>query len=99
MTGCVVERDRLANGEATPAQALAPQDLPALFHRLNNQLGVILANAELLETRLSSPPERARAAQVVAGALDAIQTIQDLRRLLGGGSDRALDTVLNPSAD
>ena len=28
-----------------------PADLGLLFHRLNNQLGIILANAELLETK------------------------------------------------
>lgn len=66
-------------------------DLPALFHRLNNQLGVILANAELLETRAASESERARAAQVVSGALDAIASVQQLRRLVGAGSDRPSD--------
>jgi hypothetical protein len=54
-----------------------------VFHRLNNQLGVILANAELLETRLTGETERARASQVVSGALSAISTIQDLRRIVG----------------
>jgi hypothetical protein len=54
-----------------------------LFHRLNNQLGVILANAELLESRLADETQRARAGQVVAGALDAIATIQRLRRIAG----------------
>jgi hypothetical protein len=58
-------------------------DLPRVFHRLNNQLGVILANAELLEARLTAETERARASQVVSGALEAISTIQDLRRLMG----------------
>ena len=28
-----------------------PADLGSLFHRLNNQLGIILANAELLEAK------------------------------------------------
>jgi hypothetical protein len=63
-------------------------DFSRLFHRLNNQLGIILANAELLETRLTDETQRARASQVVAGALDAITTIQDLRQMVG---DRAFD--------
>ena len=49
-------------------------DLSQLFHVLNNQLGIILANAELLENRLADSSHRARAGQVVASALDAIQT-------------------------
>lgn len=57
-------------------------DLSRVFHRLNNQLGVILANAELLEARLTEEAQRARAGQVVTGVLEAITTIQDLRRLL-----------------
>ena len=63
----------------TPSQT----ELLRLFHRLNNQLGVILANAELLESRLVDETQRARAGQVVAGALDAIATIQRLRRMAG----------------
>lgn len=59
-----------------------PPDLSQVFHRLNNQLGVILANAELLEARLVDETQRARAGQVVNGALDAVSTVQELRRLL-----------------
>jgi hypothetical protein len=63
----------------------APPDISLVFHRLNNQLGIILANAELLEARLTDETQRARAGLVVSGALDAISTVQDLRRLVGLG--------------
>jgi len=59
---------------------VAPEDLPSLFHQLNNQLGVLLANAELLERRLADD-HRARAAQLVSSAVDAIGTAQRIRRL------------------
>ena len=68
--------------EARPAD-VGPAALSQVFHRLNNQLGVILANAELLEARLTEEAQRARAGQVVSGALEAISAIQDLRRLVG----------------
>lgn len=55
-------------------------DLRPLFHRLNNQLGIILAHAELLESKSSDEISRARAAQVVASALDAMATANDIRR-------------------
>lgn len=58
-------------------------DLSRVFHRLNNQLGVVLANAELLEARLTDETQRARAGQVVTGALDAISAVQDLRKIVG----------------
>lgn len=58
-------------------------DLTSVFHRLNNQLGIILANAELLEARLTEEGQRARASQVVSGALEAISTIQQLHTLVG----------------
>ena len=38
-------RDPVSSGRGHPSSP----DLARLFHRLNNQLGVILANAELLE--------------------------------------------------
>jgi GAF domain-containing protein len=56
-------------------------DVSRLFHQLNNQLGIILANAELLESRLTDATHRARASQVVASALDAIDTARRVRQL------------------
>lgn len=61
---------------ATPADI----DLRALFHRLNNQLGIILAHAELLEARAGDDVGRARAAQVVSSVLDAMGTAKEIRR-------------------
>ncbi len=57
-----------------------PVDLRLLFHRLNNQLGIILANAELLEAKLTDEQNRARAAQLVTSALDAMGTAREIRR-------------------
>jgi hypothetical protein len=56
-------------------------ELKLLFHRLNNQLGIILAHAELLEAKSPDEMNRARAAQVVASALDAMGTAKEIRRL------------------
>ena len=64
-------------GIAQPGGPSASADLLRLFHRLNNQLGVILANSELLESRLTDETHRARAAQVVSGALEAIAAVHD----------------------
>ena len=58
----------------------ASPELRLLFHRLNNQLGIILANAELLEAKALDEATRARAAQVVASALDAMTTANEIRR-------------------
>jgi hypothetical protein len=55
------------------------QVLRVLFHRLNNQLGIILANAELLEQKAPDDIHRARAAQVVLSVLDAMGTTKELR--------------------
>src|SRR5205823_14556767 len=52
----------------------------SLFHRLNNQLGIILANAELLEAKATDDVHRARAAQVVTSALEAMGTAKEIRR-------------------
>ena len=60
----------------------------ALFHQLNNQLGIILANAELLESRLPEQDRnRARAAQIVASAIDAISTVQDISSRTGRSAE------------
>jgi hypothetical protein len=54
-------------------------DLGLLFHRLNNQLGIILANAELLEAKADTDSTRARAAQVVSSVLEAMATAREIR--------------------
>jgi hypothetical protein len=54
-------------------------DQRALLHRLNNQLGVILAHAELLETKAQDDAQRARASQVVNAALQAMAVSRELR--------------------
>ena len=56
-------------------------ELRVLFHRLNNQLGIILAHAELLERKAPDEMNRARAAQVVASALEAMGTAKEIRRV------------------
>lgn len=53
--------------------------LREMFHRLNNQLGIILAHAELLEAKATDEATRARAAQVVASTLQAMGTARELR--------------------
>jgi hypothetical protein len=58
-----------------------PPEVRALFHRLNNELGIILAHAELLETKASGESDRTRAAQIVTSVLDALSTARELRRL------------------
>ena len=74
------------NPVAGKAVTDSPPDLARLFHRLNNQLGIILANAELLEVRLVDEVQRARAGHIVAGALEAMSAIHDLRRAVGVGN-------------
>ena len=54
----------------------------ALLHRLNNQLGVILAHAELLEAKAADPAERGRASQVVSAAVKAIAVSRELNETL-----------------
>ncbi|MGE0703922.1 MAG: hypothetical protein AB7F99_05350 [Vicinamibacterales bacterium] len=61
------------------AQMDEPGDLRLLFHRLNNQLGIILAHAELLEAKATDDVNRARAAQIVGGVLEAMRTTREIR--------------------
>jgi hypothetical protein len=56
-------------------------ELRLLFHRLNNQLGIILAHAELLEAKAANEMNRARAVQVVSSALEAMATAKEIRRV------------------
>ena len=57
----------------------ADGDLRVLFHRLNNQLGIILACAELLEFKAGDDISRTRASEVVAKVLDAMGTAKAIR--------------------
>jgi len=61
--------------------APAPTDPPlrSLFHRLNNQLGVVLAHAELLELKAPDAVNRTRAEQVVNSVLEAMRTAKEIR--------------------
>ena len=66
-----------------PEDIHSPQmdsELRLLFHQLNNQLGIILAHAELLEARAADATSRARAAQVVHSVLEAMGTAKEIRR-------------------
>jgi hypothetical protein len=54
-------------------------DLRLLFHQLNNQLGIILAHAELLELKVTDEGHRARVSQVVSSVLDAMGTARQIR--------------------
>ena len=55
-------------------------ELQGLFHRLNNQLGIVLAHAELLEAKASDAVNRERASQIVSGALAALGTVREIRQ-------------------
>ena len=55
-----------------------PAELRVLIHRLNNQLGIILAHAELLEIKSPDDVYRARASQIVATALEAMGTSREI---------------------
>jgi hypothetical protein len=74
MSGPFTVEQLLAKGQMDETPALRH-----LFHQLNNQLGIILAHAELLETKAADDMSRARAAQVVASALDAMSTAKEIR--------------------
>jgi hypothetical protein len=62
-------------------------ELRLLFHRLNNQLGIILAHAELLESKASDEMNRSRAAQVVSSTLEAMGTANEIRRMSAPPAD------------
>lgn len=74
------------------------EDLGLLFHRLNNQLGIILANAELLEAKLGEDSARARASQVVASALEAMTTAREIRLRLKDEAGQISDLAADPSS-
>ncbi len=61
-------------------KALEAVDLQSLFHRLNNQLGIILAHAELLEAKAPDDLHRGRAVQVVDAALESMSLVRAIRQ-------------------
>jgi hypothetical protein len=65
-------------------------DLRALLHRLNNELGALLAHAELLQAKVPDPVNQARAAQVVTSALAAMTTAREIRQQLSPESPKQL---------
>ena len=67
------------NPGSDPGTAEASPEMQRLFHRLNNQLGIILAHAELLEAKAADDGHRARASQVVSSVLDAMSTAREIR--------------------
>ena len=65
-------------------QSQRDRELQALYHRLTNQLGVVLAQAELLESKAAADDSiRNRAAQLVASTLAALATVRELRQKIG----------------
>lgn len=64
-----------------------PPELRVLFHRLNNQLGIILAHAELMEAKAADATSRSRASQVVTSVLDAMGTAKEIRTQLGSSEN------------
>jgi hypothetical protein len=62
---------------------MSTEDPKALLHKLNNQLGVILAHAELIESKALDAAQKARASQVVNAALQAMAVSRELRESVG----------------
>jgi len=78
----VTTRTLLATAREGRRMGPEPPDSNTLFHRLNNQLGIILANAELLEAKCADESSRARASQVVTSVIEAMSTARELRVLV-----------------
>ena len=78
--------------ESAGNETVESAELRLLFHRLNNQLGIILAHAELLEAKADDEAHRARASQVVTSVLEAMGTARAIR-------DRAREAAVSPALD
>jgi hypothetical protein len=82
--------DRLALYLENPSKRSVMDESPELrrlFHRLNNQLGIILAHAELMEAKAADEVNRSRAAQVVTSVLEAMGTAKEIRLQVGQFDD------------
>jgi hypothetical protein len=69
----------VAPPDASSDASLESPELRLLFHRLSNELGIILAHAELLEAKAGDQVSRTRAMQVVSSVLDAMSTVREIR--------------------
>ncbi|HEV3216556.1 MAG TPA: hypothetical protein VGZ27_12575 [Vicinamibacterales bacterium] len=65
-----------------------PEELRRLFHTLNNQLGIILAHAELMEKKAVDEHSRSRAGQVLSSVLDAMGTAKQIRLQIGASEKK-----------
>jgi hypothetical protein len=81
----------LSAADAPNGSALESPELRLLFHRLNNELGIILAHAELLEAKALDEPNRGRARHVVSSVLNAMSTVREIRER--GRAERATSTT------
>jgi len=63
-----------------------PAELRQLFHTLNNQLGIILSHAELIEAKAQDERQKARASQVVLATVEALATARQIRLAVEGVS-------------
>jgi hypothetical protein len=66
--------------DSSPGPLESSPEMRRLFHQLNNQLGIILAHAELLEVKAADDGYRAHASQVISSVLDAMTTAREIRR-------------------
>jgi len=57
-------------------------DFSPLFHQLNNQLCVVLANAELLELKATDEKSRSRATRIEEGVFEALSTARAIQSKL-----------------
>ena len=57
-----------------------PVELRQLFHTLNNQLGIVLSHAELIEAKAQDEQQKARASQVVIATVEALTTARQIRQ-------------------
>ena len=59
-------------------------ELRQLFHALNNQLGIILSHAELIEAKAHDEHQKTRASQVVLATVEALNTVRQIRQAVEG---------------